>query len=108
MWRHRRDLSAAQVADGLAVAEQVRSVLVAACETGDFSPERLASALAVAEGWTVFTIQPRSAMGDTSTGVEIALEHAGTCLVGDSRPGAVSVRVTGPIADGGCWEPPSS
>lgn len=107
-WRQRRDVTTVQVADGLAVAEKVRPVLVAACEQGDFSPERLAAGLAVAESWTVFTIQPRSATGDTSTGVEIALEHSGTCLVGDTRPGSVTLRVTGPIADGGCWEPPSS
>lgn len=107
-WRQRRDVSAAQVAAGLAVAEQVRPVLVAACEQGDFSPERLATALGAAEGWTVFTIQPRSAMGDPSTGVQLTLERDGTCVVGDTRPGSVTARVTGPIADGGCWEPPSS
>lgn len=106
--RQRRDVSAAQVAAGLAVAEQVRPILVAACEQGDFSPERLATALGVAEGWTVFTIQPRSATGDATTGVVITLERDGTCLVGDTRPGSVTAQVAGPIADGGCWEPPSS
>ncbi|WP_229051163.1 hypothetical protein [Aeromicrobium sp. Leaf350] len=107
-WRQRRDVTAAQVAEGTALAERLRPVLVSACEAGDFSPESLADSLAVAEGWTVFTIQPRSAMGDTSTGVVLALERTGTCLVGDTTPGAVRVHVTGPIADGGCWEPPSS
>ncbi|MDF1705573.1 MAG: hypothetical protein P1U38_12445 [Aeromicrobium sp.] len=107
-WRQRRDVTAAQVAEGTALAERLRPVLVDACEAGDFSPERLADSLAVAAGWTVFTIQPRSAMGDTSTGVELALDRAGTCLVGDTTPGTVRVHVTGPIADGGCWEPPSS
>ncbi len=109
-WRQRGGLTAAEISTGTALAEQIRPVLVGSCEQGDFSPERLATALesTAPESWTVFTIQPRSAMGDPSTGVQLTLERDGTCLVGATAPGTASLRVTAPIADGGCWEPPSN
>jgi len=108
-WRQRGGLTAAEISTGAALAEQLRPVIVGPCELGDFSPDRLSAALqaAVPEGWAVFTIQPRSAAGDPSTGIQVALERDGTCVVGATVPGSVFLRVTAPIADGGCWEPPS-
>ena len=107
-WKQRRDLSSSDRRIVITTAQQLRGVVQPTCERGDFSLDRARAALEPYGGKSVVVTPLTSASGDTSVGYVFALQVGEIgCIIGDARPGRVSVTIDGPTGEGSCFEPVS-